>query len=139
MPAVLIVSVCILTLIFIARKLDIMQLGEVEAYWLGIKVKKLKMVVILISAPMVGISVSLSGIICFGGLVLPHLVRLIAGTNHTYLFVGSALLCITVTVGADLLGRMVISPAELPVGLVTSALGAPFFLYLLIRPRKIEY
>ena len=139
LPAVTIVGVGIITLISIARKLDIMQLGEVEAYRLGIKVKKLKMMVILLSAVMVGISVSLSGIIGFVGLVVPHLVRLIAGTNHTYLFAGSALLGITITVGADLLSRMAISPAELPVGLATSALGAPFFLFLVIRLRKIEY
>jgi len=138
-PTFFVVILSILTLIFIARKLDIMQLGEVEAYRLGVKVKKLKMMVILISALMVGISVSLSGIIGFVGLVVPHLVRLIAGTNHTYLFAGSALLGITITVGADLLSRMAISPAELPVGLATSALGAPFFLFLVIRLRKIEY
>ena len=138
-PAFFIVVLSILTLIFIARKLDIMQLGEVEAYRLGVEVKKLKMMVILISALMVGISVSLSGIIGFVGLVVPHLVRLIAGTNHTYLFAGSALLGITITVSADLLSRMAISPAELPVGLTTSALGAPFFLFLVMRLRKIEY
>jgi len=109
------------------------------AYRLGIKVKKVKMTVILLSALMVGISVSLSGIIGFVGLVVPHLVRLIAGTNHTYLFAGSALLGITITVGADLLSRTAISPAELPVGLATSALGAPFFLFLVMRLRKNEY
>ena len=138
MPAFMIIGVGILTLISIARRLDIMQLGEIEAYHLGIKVKKVKMMVILLSALMVGISVSLSGIIGFVGLVVPHLVRLIAGTNHTYLFAGSALLGITITVGADLLSRMAISPAELPVGLATSALGAPFFLFLVIRLRKNE-
>ena len=139
MPAMIVIVVGIFTLISNARKLDIMQLGEIEAYRLGIKVKKVKMIVILLSALMVGISVSLSGIIGFVGLVVPHLVRLIAGTNHTYLFAGSALLGITITVGADLLSRTAISPAELPVGLATSALGAPFFLFLVMRLRKNEY
>ena len=139
MPAMIVIVVGIFTLISNARKLDIMQLGEIEAYRLGIKVKKVKMMVILLSALMVGISVSLSGIIGFVGLVVPHLVRLIAGTNHTYLFAGSALLGITITVGADLLSRTAISPAELPVGLATSALGAPFFLFLVMRLRKNEY
>lgn len=139
MPAMIVIVIGIFTLISNARKLDIMQLGEIEAYRLGIKVKKVKMMVILLSALMVGISVSLSGIIGFVGLVVPHLVRLIAGTNHTYLFAGSALLGITITVGADLLSRTAISPAELPVGLATSALGAPFFLFLVMRLRKNEY
>ncbi len=139
MPAIIIIGASICTLISIARKLDIMQLGEVEAYRLGIRIKKVKMTVILLSALMVGMSVSLSGIIGFVGLVVPHLVRLIAGTNHTYLFAGSALLGVTITVGADLLSRTVISPAELPVGLATSALGAPFFLLLVIRLRKNEH
>ena len=139
MPAMIVIVIGIFTLIYNARKLDIMQLGEIEAYRLGIKVKKVKMMVILLSALMVGISVSLSGIIGFVGLVVPHLVRLIAGTNHTYLFAGSALLGITITVGADLLSRTAISPAELPVGLATSALGAPFFLFLVMRLRKNEY
>ena len=139
MPAMIVIVVGIFTLISNARKLDIMQLGEIEAYRLGIKVKKVKMMVILLSALMVGVSVSLSGIIGFVGLVVPHLVRLIAGTNHTYLFAGSALLGITITVGADLLSRTAISPAELPVGLATSALGAPFFLFLVMRLRKNEY
>ena len=139
MPAMIVIVIGIFTLISNARKLDIMQLGEIEAYRLGIKVKKVKMIVILLSALMVGISVSLSGIIGFVGLVVPHLVRLIAGTNHTYLFAGSALLGITITVGADLLSRTAISPAELPVGLATSALGAPFFLFLVMRLRKNEY
>ena len=139
MPAMIVIVIGVFTLISNARKLDIMQLGEIEAYRLGIKVKKVKMMVILLSALMVGISVSLSGIIGFVGLVVPHLVRLIAGTNHTYLFAGSALLGITITVGADLLSRTAISPAELPVGLATSALGAPFFLFLVMRLRKNEY
>ena len=139
MPAMIVIVLGIFTLLSNARKLDIMQLGEIEAYRLGIKVKKVKMMVILLSALMVGISVSLSGIIGFVGLVVPHLVRLIAGTNHTYLFAGSALLGITITVGADLLSRTAISPAELPVGLATSALGAPFFLFLVMRLRKNEY
>ncbi len=139
MPAMIVIVIGIFTLISNARKLDIMQLGEIEAFRLGIKVKKVKMMVILLSALMVGISVSLSGIIGFVGLVVPHLVRLIAGTNHTYLFAGSALLGITITVGADLLSRTAISPAELPVGLATSALGAPFFLFLVMRLRKNGY
>ena len=139
LPAAIIVSAGCTSLILIAHKLDILQLGEIEAWRVGINVKKIKMAVILVSSFMIGISVSLSGIIGFVGLVVPHLVRLLAGTNHTYLLAGSALMGITITVLADLFSRVVISPAELPVGLATSALGAPFFLFLIIRLKKIEY
>ena len=139
LPATIIVSIGCTGLILIAHRLDILQLGEIEAWRVGINVKKIKMAVILISSFMIGISVSLSGIIGFVGLVVPHLVRLIAGTNHTYLLTGSALMGVTITVLADLFSRVVISPAELPVGLATSALGAPFFLFLILRLKKIEY
>ena len=139
LPAAIIVSAGCTGLILIAHKLDILQLGEIEAWRVGLNVKKIKMAVILVSSFMIGISVSLSGIIGFVGLVVPHLVRLLAGTNHTYLLAGSALMGITITVLADLFSRVVISPAELPVGLATSALGAPFFLFLIIRLKKIEY
>jgi iron complex transport system permease protein len=84
----------------------------------------------------VGISVSLSGMIGFVGLVVPHLVRLIGGVNHNYLLPGSALLGASLMMTADLLSRTLIQPAELPVGLITSAIGAPFFLWLIFRIRK---
>ena len=119
-----------------ARKLDLLQLGEPEAYRLGVDVRKLKFKVIIASAITVGISVSLSGMIGFVGLVVPHLVRLIGGVNHNYLLPGSALLGASLMMTADLLSRILIQPAELPVGLITSAIGAPFFLWLIFRIRK---
>ena len=67
---------------------------------------------------------------------MPHLVRLLGGANHTFLLPGSALLGIAISVLSDLFSRIVITPAELPVGLATSALGAPFFLWLIIRLGK---
>ena len=120
-----------------ARKLDLLQLGEPEAYRLGIDVQKLKFKVIISSAITVGISVSLSGMIGFVGLVVPHLVRLIGGVNHSYLLPTSAFLGASLMMLADLLSRLLISPAEVPVGLITSALGAPFFLWLIYRSRQI--
>ncbi len=135
-PAIFVVATCIVSLIYISSKLDIMQLGEVEAYRVGINVKKVKLMVIILSAFMIGASVSLSGIIGFIGLVVPHLVRLLAGTSHTYLLIGSAILGGSITVFSDLFSRMVVLPAELPVGLATSALGAPFFLWLVLRMKK---
>jgi len=135
-PAIIIILFSILGLIFLARKLDIMQLGEIEALRVGIDVKRVKRSVIILSALMIGASVSLSGIIGFIGLVVPHLVRLLGGVNHFYLLIASALMGITISVLADLFSRLVIQPAELPVGLATSALGAPFFLWLVLRLKK---
>ena len=136
MPALIIISLTMLWMIPSSRKLDLLQLGEPEAYRLGVNVKKLKFKVIISSAVTVGISVSLSGMIGFVGLVVPHLVRLIGGVNHNYLLPGSALLGASLMMTADLLSRTLIQPAELPVGLITSAIGAPFFLWLIFRIRK---
>ena len=92
---------------------------------------------IISSAITVGISVSLSGMIGFVGLVVPHLARLMGGVNHSYLLPTSAFLGASLMMIADLLSRLLISPAEVPVGLITSALGAPFFLWLIYRSRQI--
>lgn len=135
MPAASIMLVSILVLIRQSTQLDRLQLGEAEAFHLGINVKKLKRLVILVSAGAVGAGVALSGIIGFVGLVVPHLVRLLFGVSHRILIPGSALLGACLMISADLVSRIVIIPSELPVGLVTSALGAPFFLWLIARAR----
>ena len=132
-PAICMILITVLWLIKSARKLDLIQLGEAEAYRLGVDVKYLKFKVIVGSAIIVGISVSLSGIIGFVGLVIPHLVRLIGGAKHEYVLTGSVLLGSSIMIFADLVSRTIILPAELPVGLITSAIGAPFFLWLIFR------
>ena len=135
-PTIIIVTIAIANLFMISKKLDIIQLGEVEAHRLGINIRLIKMTIVLCSAFMIGACVSLSGIIGFIGLVVPHLVRLLGGATHTFLLPGSALLGVSISVLSDLFSRIVITPAELPVGLATSALGAPFFLWLIIRLGK---
>ena len=135
-PALIIILATIFFLIPFSRQLDLLQLGEPEAYRLGVDVKKLKFRVIISSAIVVGVSVSLSGMIGFVGLVVPHLMRLIGGVNHNYLLPASAFFGASIMITADLLARILISPAELPVGLLTSAIGAPFFLWLIFRIRK---
>ena len=137
MPALVIIIFTILWMIPSARKLDLLQLGEPEAYRLGIDIQKLKFKVIISSAIIVGVSVALSGMIGFVGLVVPHLVRLLGGVNHSYLLPASAFFGGSLMMSADLLSRILISPAEVPVGLITSALGAPFFLWLIFKSRKI--
>ena len=120
-----------------SRKLDIIQLGESEAYRLGIDVKKLKFSVIISSAIIVGISVSISGMIGFVGLIVPHLIRLIGGVNHNYLLPSSALGGAILMVISDLISRTIVQPAELPIGLITSAIGSPFFLWLILKTKRI--
>mgnify|MGYP005696018405 CR=1 FL=1 len=136
LPAIIVILITIFLLIPYSRQLDLLQLGEPEAYRLGVDVKSLKFRVIISSAIVVGISVSLSGMIGFVGLVVPHLMRLLGGVNHNYLLPASALFGATIMIVADLLSRILIQPAELPVGLLTSAIGAPFFLWLIFRIRK---
>jgi iron complex transport system permease protein len=136
-PALIIIFISFLFLLPILRNLDILQLGESEAKRLGVNVKNLKYRIIFASAASVGASVSLSGMIGFVGLVVPHLLRLLSGVNHTYVVIGSALLGSSLMVFADLLSRLLIQPAELPVGLITSAIGSPFFLWLIFRINKI--
>ena len=135
-PFTSIIFISLFVLISVARKIDILQLGEIEALRLGVDVKRLKIVIIFSCALMVGLSVSLAGIVGFVGLVVPHIVRLLGGVNHRYLFMGSAILGSGLTILSDLLARTMIQPAELPVGLVTSALGAPFFLWLILRVKR---
>ena len=119
----------------LARPLNALLLGEREAGHLGIRTERIKRLVIVLAALVVGVAVAVSGIIGFVGLVVPHLLRLGVGPDHRILLPGSALLGGALLLGADLLARTVVAPAELPIGIVTALLGAPFFLWLLLRDR----
>ena len=132
-PAFAIIVLTIIWTLQSAKQLDILQLGESEAYRLGVNVKRLKIRIIISSSIMVGISVALSGIIGFVGLVIPHIIRLMGGVNHKYLMFGSLLSGAILMVLADLICRIIVAPAELPIGLITSAIGAPFFLWLIFK------
>lgn len=136
-PAICMMSLGAALLLRQRRGLDIMQLGEEEAGYLGVNVSALKVMVVLGSAVAVGAGVALSGIIGFVGLVVPHLVRLMLGPSHAFLLPGSIALGASIMIAADLIARTIIVPAELPVSLVTSAIGAPFFLYLISRIRYL--
>jgi len=116
-----------------APALDALLLGEREAGWLGVRVDRLRLRVVVATALAVGAAVAAAGIIGFVGLVVPHLLRLLGQPRHGVLLPGAALLGAALLLLADTLARGVAAPAELPVGLVTSALGAPFFIALLLR------
>lgn len=117
----------------LARPLNALVLGESEAFHLGVHLERFKRQAVALAALAVGTAVAAAGGVGFIGLVAPHLFRLMAGPDHRYLLTGSMLLGAGLSVLADLIARTVASPAELPVGVVTSLLGAPFFIWLLLR------
>ena len=116
--------------------LNALLLGESEARHLGIDVQKVKLQLIFLTALAVGVSVSVSGIIGFVGLVVPHLIRLAVGPDHRILLPASAMLGGMLLLAADMVSRTIVAPAELPIGIVTALMGAPFFLSLLWQQRK---
>lgn len=118
-----------------ARALNALLLGESEARHLGFDVERLKGELVFCTALGVGAAVAASGLIGFIGLVVPHLVRLLAGPDHRVLLPASALAGASLILFSDLAARLVLSPAELPIGIVTALVGAPLFLYLLLRGR----
>lgn len=122
---------------FIARGLDLLVLGEAEAFYGGIAVEWLKRLSIVLVAAAIGAAVSICGVIGFVGLVVPHLLRLALGPAHRLLLPASALLGAALLLGADTFARVLVAPAELPIGIVTAAIGAPFFLVLLLRQRAL--
>jgi len=126
-----------LVIVFKMRdELDIFMLGDSEAHHLGLNVESLKKKIILMSSVMVGISVSFCGMIGFVGLVTPHLVRLFIGPKHKLLIPGAALLGAIILSLSDLIAKSIIAPAQLPLGVITSAIGAPFFIWLIINQKK---
>lgn len=128
--------VLLLILPWYAKALNALLLGETEAQYLGFAVERIKTLLLVITALLVGLSVSLAGIIGFIGLVVPHLVRLLLGPDYRSLLPASLLLGAWLLTSADLLARLIIIPAELPIGLLTAGIGGPFFLWLLWRQRQ---
>ena len=134
--AALPIAAALATIVICARALNAMLLGEREAMHLGVPVQRLKNIVMVASALAVSSAVAVSGVIGFVGIVVPHLVRMVAGPDHRIVLPGSILAGASLLIVADMFARLVVAPAELPIGLVTSAVGSPFFLWLLMRRRK---
>ena len=118
-----------------AKSLNAFLLGESEARHLGIDVQRIKRQLIFLTALGVGVSVALAGLIGFVGLVIPHMVRLLIGPDHRALLPASALAGASLLLIADSIARVVVLPAELPTGILTALLGAPFFVVLLLKQR----
>lgn len=121
---------------WMAARLNLLQLGDEEAHYLGVNVRVLQRVLLLCSAVLVATSVAISGVIGFIGLVVPHLMRMWLGPDHRGLIPGSLLAGAILLLIADTLARTVAAPAEMPVGLLTSLLGAPWFLWLIFRQER---
>ncbi|PTM16268.1 MAG: heme ABC transporter permease [Bacteroidetes bacterium] len=117
---------------WLARALNALLLGESAAHHLGIETQLVKRLVILLSALAVGAVTAVTGLIGFVGLVVPHLIRLTFGPDHRLLLPASALLGGILLVFSDLLARILLQPAEIPIGIITAIFGAPFFLWLLM-------
>lgn len=124
---------CIVILIgfFLSRELDLLTLGDYEANALGLEVYKFKLLIIVLSSLLVGISVSFSGIIGFIGLITPHITRTFIGYSHRLIIPYSVLIGGGLMVIGDILSRILIRPEELPIGIITALLGAPFFIKVL--------
>lgn len=126
---------CLLVLRY-ANALNANLLGESEARHLGFDIERLKTRLIVLVSVIVGVIVALSGIIGFIGLVVPHLLRLVIGPDHRLLLPASALFGAILLIAADIVARTLVSPAEIPIGIITAVLGGPFFLWLLIRYKR---
>ena len=129
------ILVGILLLQFFARDLNLMLQGEENAKHLGVDVERVKRILLVLAAMLAAAAVAVSGIIGFVGLIVPHVMRLLVGPDHRRLFPTVILGGGILMVGADLLARTLIAPAEVPIGIITALLGCPFFLYLLSRRR----
>lgn len=120
----------------LAVPLNALLLGEAEAYHLGFPVNRIKRWVILLCAAGVGVVTAFAGIIAFIGLIAPHIVRLILGADHRYLMPASLLLGSSLLIVADLIARTLLLPSELPIGIVTALIGAPFFMVLVLYQKN---
>jgi iron complex transport system permease protein len=120
-----------------AKQLNALMIGEEEATYLGVNVNRLKWIVLSINVVIVAVATAFTGVISFVGLIVPHILRMLGGADNRYLIIASALLGATLLSAADLVARLLLRPAELPIGIVTSAVGVPIFLSLLRRRQYV--
>ena len=123
-------------LLYFGRSLNLLALGERQAAHLGVNVSRTRLIVLVVSTLMTAAAVSVSGVVAFVGLVIPHLVRLVVGPDYRLIIPLSTIVGSVYLIWADTLARLVLSPKDIPLGIVTALLGAPFFAYLLSRQKK---
>ncbi len=120
-----------------AKQLNALMIGEEEAVYLGVNVNQLKWIILSINVVIVAVATAFTGVISFVGLIVPHILRMLLGSENRYLIIGSAFLGAIILSLADLIARFALRPAELPIGIVTSAVGVPVFIYLLRRRQYV--
>jgi iron complex transport system permease protein len=121
---------------FFLKDLNLISLGDERASQLGVETEKVKKILLVLASLIAAAAVSVSGIIGFVGLITPHIMRLIVGPDHKALYPASAIAGAIVLLFSDTLARTVLQPREIPVGIITSIIGVPFFIYLLLRSKK---
>lgn len=133
---VAVVSIPILLIIMrYARQLNLLQLGDTEAAYLGVDTERVKRRLIFLNTVMVAAATSMVGVIAFIGLLVPHLLRMLRGSDNRYVITASALLGGIVMIVADMVCRVIIAPAEMPIGIISAFIGAPLFLWMLLQNR----
>lgn len=130
------VAISVFGLNRVSGQLNVLALGEAEAFHSGVNVERLKIIIVFLSALAVSSSVAFAGAIGFIGLVVPHIIRILFSADHELLLPLSAIGGACLLVLSDIFARTIVAPAELPIGIVTAAVGTPFFLYLLISIKK---
>jgi iron complex transport system permease protein len=130
-------GIVVIAIPFIARGLDLLVLGEAEAFHMGVEVERLKRIAIVLISAMTGAAVALTGVIGFVGIIVPHLLRLVIGPGHRLLLPASVCLGAVLLLAADTGARILAAPAEVPIGILTAIVGAPFFLAVLLRQRSM--
>lgn len=130
------ITLGILGIVTFSRDLNVMLLGDEPAQHLGIEVENVKMILLVLVSLITAMAVSVSGIIGFVGLIIPHIVRIVVGPDHRILIPSCALVGGIFLVWTDALARTVIAPTELPLGIITALFGVPFFIYLLHRKKR---
>jgi iron complex transport system permease protein len=126
-------GVCFIWTLRCGRALNALMLGEDEANYLGFDSRRLILVLLIINTIMVAVATAMVGVIAFVGLVVPHILRMTRSADYRYLIPGSALLGAALMEVVDVIARIVIPPAELPIGIITAIIGAPVFLWILLR------
>jgi len=138
LPVIPVVLIASFAAFFAARRLDVLALGEEQAHSAGLGVETSKRLILGVAALLTGMAISVSGPIGFIGLLVPHTCRYLGGPSHRTLLPTSALAGACVLLAADLVGRVVASPHEINAGIITSLVGSPFFLLLVVRRRGIS-
>lgn len=132
----IIITVCLCASVLLSGKIDTLCLGDSIALSLGVNVKALRFVCLVLASALAGAVVSFAGLLGFVGLIVPHIARRLCGNSGAQLFINSALIGASLVTLSDLFGRILLSPTEIPVGIVMAFIGSPFLFYVLIRRKK---